>query len=111
VCAAVAEALPHLLECEKLLGDKCLRQMWQNMKKDFFSVMKIKYKVPYELFSSLGKCIETLDRSCLTGDELRELTNILDQHLNKHFEQCDEQQKQRRDEDFDEEVEEELNED
>ncbi|CAF1335838.1 unnamed protein product, partial [Didymodactylos carnosus] len=44
VCAAVAEALPHLLECEKLLGDKCVRQMWQNMKKELFSVIKIKYE-------------------------------------------------------------------
>ncbi|CAF1396582.1 unnamed protein product [Didymodactylos carnosus] len=110
VRAAAAEALPHLLECAKLRGDDYVRQMWQYMNKELFKAIEIEpdHEVLGELFSSLGKCIEALGMSCLTADELKELTTILDQHLKKHFERCDERQEKRRDEDFDEEVEEEL---
>ena len=46
--------------------------------------------------------------SCLTADELKDLTTILDGHLKKHFERSNERAEKRRDEDFDEETEEEM---
>jgi importin-5 len=46
--------------------------------------------------------------SSLVGDELKELTVILDGHLKKHFERSTERAEKRRDEDFDDETEEEM---
>ena len=46
--------------------------------------------------------------SCLTADELKELTSILDSHFKKHFERSNERTEKRRDEDYDEEAEEEM---
>ncbi|CAF5050566.1 unnamed protein product, partial [Rotaria sp. Silwood1] len=40
----------------------------------------------------------------LTGDELKELTIILDSHLKKHFERSNERAEKRHDEDYDEEM-------
>ena len=46
--------------------------------------------------------------SCLTAEELKELTTILDGHFKKHFERSNERSEKRRDEDYDEEAEEEM---
>ncbi len=46
--------------------------------------------------------------SCLTADELKELTTILDSHFKKHFERSNERAEKRHDEDHDEEAEEEM---
>lgn len=46
--------------------------------------------------------------SCLTAEELKELTAILDGHFKKHFERSNERSEKRRDEDYDEEAEEEM---
>jgi hypothetical protein len=46
--------------------------------------------------------------SCLTADELKELTTILDSHFKKHFERSKERAEKRHDEDHDEEAEEEM---
>jgi hypothetical protein len=46
--------------------------------------------------------------SCLTVDELKELTTILDSHFKKHFERSNERAEKRHDEDHDEEAEEEM---
>ncbi|CAF0868223.1 unnamed protein product [Rotaria sp. Silwood1] len=110
VRAAAAESLPHLLDCAKLRGDDYVRQMWQYMNKELFKAIEIEpdHEVLGELFSSLGKCIETLGVSSLTADELKELTTILDNHLKKHFERSNERIEKRRDEDHDEETEEEM---
>ncbi|CAF3171888.1 unnamed protein product [Rotaria socialis] len=110
VRAAAAESLPHLLDCAKLRGDDYVRQMWQYMNKELFKAIEIEpdHEVLGELFSSLGKCIETLGVSSLAADELKELTTILDSHLKKHFERSNERVEKRRDEDYDEETEEEM---
>jgi len=110
VRAAAGESLPHLLDCAKLRGDDYVRQMWQYMNKELFKAIEIEpdHEVLGELFSSLGKCIETLGVSSLTPDELKELTTILDGHLKKHFERSNERIEKRRDEDHDEETEEEM---
>ncbi|CAF1354053.1 unnamed protein product [Adineta ricciae] len=110
VRAAAAESLPHLLDCAKLRGDDYVRQMWQYMNKELFKAIEIEpdHEVLGELFSSVGKCIETLGVSSLSADELKELTAILDSHLKKHFERSNERIEKRRDEDFDEETEEEM---
>ncbi|CAM4933712.1 unnamed protein product [Rotaria socialis] len=76
------ESLSHLLVCAKLRGDDYVRQMWKYMKKELF-------EVPGELFTSLGKCIETLGVSSLTANELKKLTTILDSHLKTHFERTE----------------------
>jgi hypothetical protein len=110
VRAAAGESLPHLLDCAKLRGDDYVRQMWQYMNKELFKAIEIEpdHEVLGELFTSLGKCIETLGVSSLTADELKELTTILDSHLKKHFERSNERAEKRRDEDYDEETEEEM---
>jgi len=110
VRAAAAESLPYLLDCAKLRGDEYVRQMWNYMNKELFKAIEIEpdHEVLGELFSSLGKCIEALGTSCLTAEELKELTTILDSHLKKHFERSNERSEKRRDEDFDEEAEEEM---
>jgi hypothetical protein len=84
--------------------------MWQYMNKELFKAIEIEpdHEVLGELFTSLGKCIETLGVSSLTADELKELTTILDSHLKKHFERSNERAEKRRDEDYDEETEEEM---
>ena len=104
--------MPQLLDCAKLRGDDYVRQMWQYMNKELFKAIEIEpdHEVLGELFLSLGKCIETLGVSCLTGDELKELTTILDSHFKKHFERSNERAEKRRDEDYDEEAEEEMGE-
>ncbi|CAF0719109.1 unnamed protein product [Adineta steineri] len=110
VRAAAAESLPHLLDCAKLRGDDYVRQMWQYMNKELFKAIEIEpdHEVLGELFSSVGKCIETLGVTSLTADELKELTTILDSHLKKHFERSTERAEKRNDEDYDEEIEEEM---
>ncbi|CAF1188329.1 unnamed protein product [Rotaria sp. Silwood1] len=110
VRAAAAESLPLLLDCAKLRGDDYVRQMWQYMNKELFKAIEIEpdHEVLGELFLSLGKCIETLGVSCLTSDELKELTTILDSHFKKHFERSNERAEKRHDEDHDEEAEEEM---
>ncbi|CAM4798735.1 unnamed protein product [Rotaria magnacalcarata] len=85
------ESLPHLLVCAKLRRDDYVRQMWKYMKKELF-------EVPGELFTSLGKCIETLGVSSLTVNELKKLTTILDSHLKKYFERAE---KRHNEDDFD----------
>ena len=84
--------------------------MWQYMNKELFKAIEIEpdHEVLGELFSSLGKCIETLGNSSLTPDELKELTTILDSHFKKHFERSSERAEKRNDEDHDEEAEEEM---
>ena len=46
--------------------------------------------------------------TCLTAEELKELTTILDSHFKKHFERSTERAEKRHDEDHDEEAEEEM---
>ena len=46
--------------------------------------------------------------TCLTVEELKELTSILDTHFKKHFERSNERAEKRHDEDHDEEAEEEM---
>ncbi|CAF3471379.1 unnamed protein product [Rotaria sp. Silwood1] len=105
-----AESLPYLLDCVKLRDNDYACQLWQYMNKELFKAIEIEsdHEVLGELFLSLSKCIEILGVLSLTGNELKELTIILDNHLKKHFERSNERAEKRHDEDYDEETEEEM---